>query len=621
MNQAGDIPEMLCALMDALPAPVTNRRARAICIEIFNISAGCSTLFKGFENIGARMVGKASSARAKQNAVSYALRRLGPQPLVSYETKNVTRTKKQSAFTCNWQLVTRALEIQQTLSFSPHQRQESYAEAASLALQEIGLSQNLTKTVCVSKSFPSAEHLESRVRKNKKTVLTLVTTIVRDVHALGLSPVSDLQEITNFINQIQETGGNLSLLNQNSVFNSEQIQDRTGAGLAVRARAPSWTLRHNINLSVLGAETFPPSHDELDEIGMVFTSAEENGTEVMPEIFEEAIEVAPAIKIQRIRSVEPGHHTLTEIALYRAWGLRYLRKTELDVNDECQGHAHKFSLESKRVAIESVKLANSNQWSVIIRPPHIIRAQKSGIAVVHLDDLQRDIGLEVVSYFGGLLKQTSRDSYQVLFPIYGVTYRTLFQQLSRGFIAGTSADSGANGATRLCGSLNVKPIYENRRGEFPMVQAIAVGRGRIRTVSEALSSPFYLPTEPQTIAAPIPDQSAASWGGDVPNIQEIERRIIATGQPGCFSSRRGYEGRASQSHVHYRFLCALALRMICNHKLNRDELRNLLLRESPSARERWARTPNYIDRTIEKAISRAEHKARTVTFRQRVAVA
>jgi hypothetical protein len=586
ISLSGDTDEMLCAFLDAIP--VNNRSARSLCHIVFSLSGGSDAPFaKTFELVGSRLIGDKKSPRAKLNAVSYARRQIGVQPLISCVTENVAANRKRSVFSCNWPLIEKAFEIRKRLDFQPHQRQESCAEAARLALESIGFFPN--SAPIFSKSFPSAEQTEARIRKSKATIKTLTRNIVRDVHTLGLSPAADIQQIITYC---------------------QESLNGDPAPLPLRG-----SLRYNIKLrdklDLNEAEEFycfPPSPDELEEIGLISTpsvDSEINLSEVSAS--DVGTDERGTVKLRRMRSTVPADHALAEVAVYREWGLSYLKKTELNANDECQEHVHKFPLAKKRLVRDVIERANANQWSLIVRPPHIVRAKHSGIAVIHLDDLPLDVGMEIVGYFGGVLKETSKDNHQVLFPVLGVTYSRLFDQLRRGFIAGTDADRGANGATRLCGSLNIKPVHEDRRGCFPMVRAVAIGQGRIRTVTEALASGLYTKPARQVTARPIADQSVAAWRGDVPNIAEIERRVIAAGE---FSGRRGYEGRASQSHVHYRFLCALALRMIRQERLNREQLKTLLFRESASARERWERTPIYINRTMEKAIGRAQMKAK-----------
>jgi hypothetical protein len=114
----------------------------------------------------------------------------------------------------------------------------------------------------------------------------------------------------------------------------------------------------------------------------------------------------------------------------------------------------------------------TREESLIIRP--------RSASVVQVDDLDR-AGVERLKPFSFLTIETSPGNYQAWLAIAGAD--SVSGVRSR-LLEKVGADVGANGATRLPGSLNRKPKHRRADGSYPRVRVVSVAPSFLVTVEE-----------------------------------------------------------------------------------------------------------------------------------------
>ena len=152
----------------------------------------------------------------------------------------------------------------------------------------------------------------------------------------------------------------------------------------------------------------------------------------------------------------------------------------------------------------------------------IVRPRAPGLRLVQLDDLDA-VKLEKVQRRAFRAVETSPGSYQAWLCLRGTD-----EEIERELKRVIGADTGANGATRLAGSLNVKECYQE--AGYPVVRLDAA-RGRVVDVAELrdigmIASSGKPPCVPSVRRAPIDREvSLPDYGEFVRNA-----RLTATGE-------------------------------------------------------------------------------------------
>jgi RepB DNA-primase from phage plasmid len=129
---------------------------------------------------------------------------------------------------------------------------------------------------------------------------------------------------------------------------------------------------------------------------------------------------------------------------------------------------HSTLTEKLPVILETAK---KRQWNVIVRPLAAGR-----VTLIQLDDLDRE-ALGRVAPVSFLELETSPGNYQAWVAVTDADKTT-----TRRLQIGTGSDRTASGATRLAGSLNIKPKYEE--GGFPTVELFASAPGATCTTAD-----------------------------------------------------------------------------------------------------------------------------------------
>lgn len=553
-------------------------RERALILVAYGMSKGSSRWIKrASRHIGQQMTGTSRSRRSQSDICRYAYRKLKQRqdgnPLLQIESR-ASAERLPLQFRCTgWANIVAVEDLFPRLNeFSPTQHEERIAEAVRRCFPAPQL-----KAVRSSGHTLHSEELQTQIRKDKKTILTLSRNVHRFVSELGFNPNVEIEQL---IKQIRS-------INHRQPETEEKADAGGGRG----------SLRHYVKFR---KKTRP--EEKQNEPGW-FEIPEANEIPAGPEIppVENAKSSTSAtIIVKKPKVKTPIQHARLEIETYETWGISAVSVTTLNIDQRGTGFTKALKLSDRDGIACLLATAASAHCSVSVRFPQ--RLRRAGIGVFQLDDLDGSSARNVVEFFGGLVKETSPKNFQTIFALRGAGRRAIYDTVSRGLKVKTGADLCASGASRLAGSYNVKVVHESKVGTYPMVRIALIGKGELRTVRDAMESPFYEPQNMPTNAAVATfeyDNSGCAWNGFVPSIERIESDLV---QAGKLSSRPQWEGRADQSAVHFRYLLLTCCSMIRANRVNRDELLALLLRDSDSARWRWDQGEReYFDRTREKA--------------------
>lgn len=145
-----------------------------------------------------------------------------------------------------------------------------------------------------------------------------------------------------------------------------------------------------------------------------------------------------------------------------------------------------------KVVTSILEGCREHSLNVIVRPR---LEPRDGVELIPLDDL-RGAPVEQAEPFGFRTIETSPGNYQVWLAVKGAP-ATFAAELKRQL----GADVGANGATRLAGSLNVKPQYFPT---LPTVRLVSARPGRITDRDELIKAGLFNPAiGAEKIAPPV----------------------------------------------------------------------------------------------------------------------
>jgi hypothetical protein len=267
-------------------------------------------------------------------------------------------------------------------------------------------------------------------------------------------------------------------------------------------------------------------------------------------------------------SAPDAQPALAMLDAFASVGARRFDLTLTDVAGTKVGFRGNRSLDQLRPAIPGIlEDAARRQHNVIVRP------RSAGATLIQLDDLGQDAAARLASV-SFLLLRTSPGSYQAWIAVPDGD-----ADFARRLRLGAGADPCASGASRVCGSFNVKELYAPA---FPRVETVQANPGKVVTRTDLEALGVVAPLErPAPAAGQVPRRGTAAkaW----PSYQ----RCVEKAPP----VRDG--GRPDRSRADYTF-CLMAI----DWGRSVEETAARLMQESSKAQENGEA---YALRTAQKA--------------------
>ncbi len=266
-------------------------------------------------------------------------------------------------------------------------------------------------------------------------------------------------------------------------------------------------------------------------------------------------------------------------ALHKA-GTSHVDVTLKDVSGEKVKFQRRVSVEKFRERLDGLlREAERRTLSVIIRP------HSRETVLVQLDDLTPE-NAALVEPYSCCVIETSANSFQAFVALNGLRDKNETDVVRRSLIKFSHADSGATGAARLAGSLNVKEKHRRLDGSFPRVKLTKVTHGLILTPPELSANGLLQDLPPAPPLRPLPSSPKA------------KRRRAPIYAMAVTAVRPKEDGEVDRSAVdfHYAVVCL-------DWGFSYEDTVRLLQANSPKAA---GRDDDYAERTVTNALRQYE---------------
>jgi hypothetical protein len=206
---------------------------------------------------------------------------------------------------------------------------------------------------------------------------------------------------------------------------------------------------------------------------------------------------------------DPGQ-AITMLDAFGSVGATFFDVTVFDIEERQQGFQSGRGVdELKRSAAARLEIASRLKNNIVIRP------RSTTALLVQLDDLDGE-KIDKVEAHAFMIVRTSPNNHQAWLAVSDgpkESEREAARQFRKRIRAGAGADRSATGATRLAGSLNIKPKYAP---DFPVVTVSQISQGRTVTVAVLEAAGLIAPPEAVTPPVRVPDRPAAPRRGPAP---------------------------------------------------------------------------------------------------------
>jgi hypothetical protein len=213
------------------------------------------------------------------------------------------------------------------------------------------------------------------------------------------------------------------------------------------------------------------------------------------------------------REVMPpdAKQALAMLEAFNSVGATVFDVTLFDIEERQQGFQSGRGVdELKRTAAARLEIASRSRNNIVIRP------RSTTALLIQLDDLNDEKAGKVEGH-AFMIVRTSAGNNQAWLAVSDgprESDREAAKQFRKRVRAGAGADRSATGATRLAGSLNIKPKYAP---DFPVVTVSQVNAGRTISVAILEAAGLIAPAEAVTPAAQLPDRPQEPRRGAAPH--------------------------------------------------------------------------------------------------------